>query len=106
MKTKMKFDDIKGMLRREEMKEIIGGSGYAPPVSTGILPGTTLSGSQNANLGITINYGNGGGDYSTSYNYGVGMNGGSASGNNSTIGTGGSSTTGANTYNNVGYAKP
>ena len=86
----MKFDDIKGMLRREEMKEIIGGSGYAPPVSSGILPGTTLSGSQNANLGLTIASGT---NYSTSYNYGAGMNGGSASGNP------------ANTLNNM-YVAP
>jgi hypothetical protein len=102
---KTKFENIKGMLRREEMKEIIGGNVYGVNGggSTGpvFASGTTLSGSQNANLGVTITSGT---NYSTTYNYGAGMNGGSASGYSS-----------ADTYNNAGstsngttsgYARP
>ena len=88
MKTKMKFEDIKGMLRREEMKEIIGGnvygSGPAQPIS-----GTALGGGSNSPYALSVFYSNGGSGYATSYNYGAGINGGSASGYP------------ANTYNNA-----
>ncbi|MDR6845675.1 hypothetical protein [Flavobacterium granuli] len=115
MKTKIKFENIKGMLRREDMKAVIGGDAYQSATNGGgyvggTLAGTTLSGAQNTNLGIT----NGStSNYATTVNYGAGLNGSAASGNNST--TGGSSTTGANTYINAAstgsngsgsYAKP
>lgn len=94
MKTKMKFDDIKGMLRREEMKVVVGGDVYggantsAIASPSGVLAGTALSGSQSTSLGLTIAPNT---NYSTSYNYGAGMN-----GSTSTSGTG------ANTFTNGG----
>lgn len=108
---KKKFENIKGMLKQEEMKMVIGGNAYESATKGGapassFASGTALSGALNSSNGLTISYGNNGGNYSTSYNYGAGMNGSSAAGNNSTNGSGGSSTTGANTYNNQGYAKP
>ena len=105
----MKFDNIKGMLRREEMKVVVGGDVYggantsAIASPSGVLAGTALSGSQSTSLGITIAPNT---NYSTTYNYGAGMDGSHASGSGTSSTTGGSSTTGANTYNNVGYAKP
>lgn len=106
MRTKIKFGNIKGMLQREEMKVVIGGNGYMTAAQSAggggsVLAGTTLSGAQNTNLGLTNGSST---NYVTTVNYGAGLNGGSAAGNNST--TGGSSTTGANTYMNVGYAQP
>lgn len=105
---KKKFENIKGMLKQEEMKMVIGGNAYMSAVqrtAPSFGAGSTLSGSQNANLGMTINYGNNGGNYSTSYNYGAGMTGATGIGTN---------TSGMTTFNNVGntgssgsgYAKP
>jgi hypothetical protein len=87
MKTKIKFGNIKGMLQREEMKVVIGGDAYMTAAQSAgaggsVLAGTTLSGAQNTNLGIT-------GGNATTFNYGGGINGSSASGNP------------ANTYNNA-----
>jgi hypothetical protein len=103
MKTKLKFTDIKGMLRREEMKVIVGGDPYNGQNSSsggggspGFLAGTTLAGAQNANLGLTIAPGT---NYSTSYNYGAGATG--AYG----IGTTPTNTT-MTTYSNGGNTSP
>ena len=105
---KKKFENIKGMLKQEEMKMVIGGNAYESATKGGapassFASGTALSGALNSSNGLTISYGNNGGNYSTSYNYGAGMNGSAASGNP------------ANTFNNSGssgsgtpkpYAKP
>ena len=102
MKAKIKFGNIKGMLHREEMKVVIGGNGYMTAAQSAgaggsVLAGTTLSGAQNTNLGIT-------GGNATTFNYGAGINGGTATGSNSS--------TGGTTYMNMGssgstsYAKP
>ncbi|TRX08573.1 hypothetical protein [Flavobacterium gawalongense] len=99
MKTQIKFDDIKGMLRREEMKEIIGGAAYTTtsgtPYSGGTVLGTGYNNSADAN---TFNYGAGAnGSASTS---GTGAN---TYNNMSTTGSGG---TGGGTATATPYAKP
>ena len=82
---KKKFENIKGMLKQEEMKMVIGGNAYESATKGGapassFASGTALSGALNSSNGLTISYGNNGGNYSTSYNYGAGMNGSAASG--------------------------
>ena len=79
MKTQIKFGDIKGMLRREEMKEITGGASYGTTTSTTPYSGGTVLGTGYNNTA----------DANT-FNYGAGGNG-SAS----------TSGSGANTYNNM-----
>jgi hypothetical protein len=91
---KTKFKNIKGMLQREEMKQVVGGDPYNGRNKAGgpvlpAAPGTALGGALNSTNGLSINYGNGG-NYSNSYNYGGGMNGSAASGSP------------ANTYSNGG----
>lgn len=44
MKTQIKFGDIKGMLRCEEMKEIKGGASYGTTTSTTPYSGGTVFG--------------------------------------------------------------
>lgn len=68
------------MLKQEEMKMVIGGNAYESATKGGapassFASGTALSGALNSSNGLTISYGNNGGNYSTSYNYGAGMNG-------------------------------
>jgi hypothetical protein len=83
MKTKIKFSDIAGMLERDEMKEIVGGSGNGSEANKPcFLPGTALggggasgsSGGANFNYsggltggGLTSNYGSS--SYNTGYSY-------------------------------------
>lgn len=82
---KKKFENIKAMLRKEEMKQVVGGDPYKGQNKAGGSPstpaaGTALGGALNSTNGLTINYGNGG-NYSNSYNYGSGMGGSNSSAN-------------------------
>jgi hypothetical protein len=89
---KTKFKNIKGMLQREEMKQIVGGAAYSTGGGgTMKYVGGSLTPDGMATLGMTINYGqNGNTNYSNSFNYGAGANGSAASGYP------------ANTYTNAG----
>ena len=94
---KKKFENIKGMLKQEEMKMVIGGNAYESATKGGapassFASGTALSGALNSSNGLTISYGNNGVNYSTSYNYGAGMNGSAASGYPANTYTNGGST--------------
>jgi hypothetical protein len=79
MKTKIKFSDIAGMLERDEMKEIVGGSGSkSGGGGRSFCSGTALGGGSATFGGADFNYSGGGiggglsSDYgpSTSSNYG------------------------------------
>lgn len=74
MKTKMKFSDIAGMLERDEMKEIVGGSGYTYSGGSGggsnFASGTALGGGGSAFGGSNFNYSGGGMGAGLSSNYG------------------------------------
>jgi hypothetical protein len=58
MKTKIKFSDIAGMLERDEMKEIVGGSGYTSGGNT-FSSGTALGGGSGTFGGADFNYSSG-----------------------------------------------
>lgn len=96
---KTKFENIKGMLRREEKKQVVGGDVYNGQNNAGgsaatPAPGTAMGGALNSTNGLSINYGNNGGNYSTSYNYGAGMDGSAASGYPANTYTNGGNTSG------------
>jgi hypothetical protein len=82
---KTKFKDIKGILKKEEMKEIVGGDVYrvgGANFAEAKYVGGSLTPAGMTTLGMIINYGqNGYRNYSSSFNYGAGANGSYASGN-------------------------
>ena len=95
MKTKIKFNDILGMLERDEMKEVVGGSGesYSAGGTAGYTSGTALGG------GFTGN-GFGGSAYQYSSSYGSGY--GSGTGSTSS-GSGSTNTSGMNSSQIANY---
>ena len=74
MKTKIKFSDIAEMLERDEMKEIVGGSGYTYSGGSGggsnFVSGTALGGGGSSFGGANFNYSGGGMGGGLSSNYG------------------------------------
>jgi hypothetical protein len=80
MKTKIKFSDIAGMLERDEMKEIVGGSAYnnggGNTFSSGTALGGGFSGGSGSNFDYSAGLTSGSGGMSTSeqysYTYGSG----------------------------------
>ncbi len=81
MKKQIKFENIKGMLQKEEMRNLVGGNAYpgasAAASNNGgggtLLAGTTLAGGQNVFLGLTISYATGTGtSINANFNYAAG----------------------------------
>lgn len=99
MKKQIKLGDIKGMLRREEMKEIIGGNVYgsSPQYTGGTVLGSGYNNSADAN---TFNFGGGGNGFASTSGSGA-----NTYNNMSTTGSGGTGG-GTATATPTSYAKP